>query len=498
MRLLKSILILTVLICAGLFATEDVSYIQIKSESGISVFLNDEFHGVTSSDFSGLILGPLQGGTYTIKLVKIGFQPQQFDLSISSGEVLPYEVKEFIPRIRITQGGNKKQESITLRTGSLKVQSIPININIRVSAIDINSIKMEDEWMAREFPVGRYSVDFIWNNKQVNYMVNILENEMTHLFVNMIEGKVLIKEQINIDSIIVEAEAVDTTAIYSLRFNHEEDESIYVHAGYFDMGNTRKDKRGESNEKPVHEVNLTKDFFMGRYEINHEQFIQFLNDYDVSEKGTYEGYEILDMDDADCAVEFDESRGFFFKSSTYVPNATCPIVEVTWYGAVAYCNWLSICSGLKTCYEIESNGIGFDYRANGYRLPTEAEWEYAARGGDMGRLDYKFAGGNNIKKVAIYFANSNNKLFPVGMKDPNDIGLYDMSGNTSEWCWDYYESYPNARVVDPTGPTSGSYRSVRGGSWNSSPEASRISYRNYALPSDSYYNYGFRVCRNAE
>ena len=129
-----------------------------------------------------------------------------------------------------------------------------------------------------------------------------------------------------------------------------------------------------------------------------------------------------------------------------------------------------------------------------FRLPTEAEWEFAARGG-MKSQGYKYSGSNTIGDVAWYTENSSNKTHEVGTKQANELGLYDMSGNVREWCQDWYSSsyYTSAAVANPTGPTTGSNRVIRGGSWNSAARSCRVAYRGSSTPTSTFYNLGLRL-----
>ena len=127
-----------------------------------------------------------------------------------------------------------------------------------------------------------------------------------------------------------------------------------------------------------------------------------------------------------------------------------------------------------------------------FRLPTEAEWEYAARGGNQSK-GYKYSGSNSISDVAWYDDNSGDKTHPVGQKTPNELGIYDMSGNVWEWCQDWYGDYSSSSQTNPTGPSSGSYRVLRGGSWNNGARNCRVSNRGSYNPDSRSYRSGFRL-----
>jgi len=130
----------------------------------------------------------------------------------------------------------------------------------------------------------------------------------------------------------------------------------------------------------------------------------------------------------------------------------------------------------------------------GRRLPTEAEWEFTARGGNSSS-GYTYAGGNSMGSLGWYNDNSGSKAHPVGVKQANELGIYDMSGNIQEWCWDWYGSYSSGSQNDPAGPSSGSDRVVRGGNWNLSANFCRSAFRSYRSPGYSPYYLGFRVSR---
>ncbi len=183
---------------------------------------------------------------------------------------------------------------------------------------------------------------------------------------------------------------------------------------------------------------------------------------------------------------------------------------MSWLDAVAYCNWLSEQQGLTKVYTINESMATADWNADGYRLPTEAEWEYAARsGGKRVRFgngkdvadpsEINFAGSaaykTNYSRVGVF----REKTIPVGSFRPNDLGLHDMTGNVWEWCWDWFGEnyYAKSEQDNPTGPSLGYRRVLRGGSWGNPPDNVRVAYRNGRDPSTGDFDYGFRLARAA-
>ena len=175
-----------------------------------------------------------------------------------------------------------------------------------------------------------------------------------------------------------------------------------------------------------------------------------------------------------------------------------PVEQVSWFDAIEYCNKLSLKEGLTPCYRGSEDAITCDWNANGYRLPTEAEWEFAAKGGTKDYLTYVNAGSNNADAVAWFEVNSGKKTHPVGTKAPNSLGIHDMSGNVWEWCWDWYGNYSNAAQTDPLGASSGSNRVDRGGSWFASAQVVRSAVRDGVTPTYRDSHLGFRIVRNAQ
>jgi len=193
------------------------------------------------------------------------------------------------------------------------------------------------------------------------------------------------------------------------------------------------------------------------------------------------------------------------KNPSRFPGPQRPVEFVSWFDAVAFCNALSLREGLEPAYEITGTEVRWNRWAKGYRLPTEAEWEYAARGGRLGALDGEaltkapYSGGTEADELAWYEKNSGKTTKPVGGKEPNQLGLYDLSGNVWEWCWDWYGEYPRTSVHDPEGAAQGPGQKVlRGGAWFTPVQLLRATYRYWNAPTFKVNSVGFRLARNAD
>ncbi len=250
------------------------------------------------------------------------------------------------------------------------------------------------------------------------------------------------------------------------------DELIYVEGGIFVMGDTWGD--GFYNEKPTHKVELTYDFCVGKYPVTFEEYDRYCR-----ESGATKPY--------------DEGWG----------RGRRPVIYVSWNNAIEYCNWLSEKEGLPIAYYGDGSLLDENRRkteditkVKGYRLLSEAEWEYTARGGKKS-MGYKYSGSNSPDSVAWYASNSGSKTHEVGQKKRNELGLYDMSGNVWEWCSDWWDIsyYSKSPTTNPYNSTAGSGRVTRGGSWFSIAAGVRVAIRDSYSPTRTYNYIGFRICR---
>jgi formylglycine-generating enzyme required for sulfatase activity len=179
-----------------------------------------------------------------------------------------------------------------------------------------------------------------------------------------------------------------------------------------------------------------------------------------------------------------------------------PVEMISWLDAVRFCNALSEKEGLDKAYEISGSRVSCNWDSDGYRLPTEAEWEYAARGGTKKAIEEEalsrsyYSGGGNAAEFAWFDSNSNRETKPVKTKSPNELGLYDMSGNVWEWCWDWMGTYPKELTKDPKGLQAGNIKVVRGGAWFTPVNLCRVTYRFWNVPSFKANSVGFRIARN--
>lgn len=267
---------------------------------------------------------------------------------------------------------------------------------------------------------------------------------------------------------------------------------VFIKGGTFTMGCTSEQGDCNSAEKPAQEVTLS-DYYMSPYELT-------FSEYDL----------------------YCEATGISKPDDRNWGRGNRPVIHVSWYDAVLYCNWRSEQEGLKPCYTIGNTSnnyqdfkpddgmnlwdVSCDFTANGYRLPTEAEWEYAAREGGKEVL---FGNGKNVadlaemnikprdKDLSTLGGIIRNHTVPVTSFAPNSLGLYNMSGNVSEYCWDWMGEYSEEPQTNPTGAGKGNFLVRRGGSWEGRAWEARTSCRSMTLPYNRGSVFGLRLVRTA-
>ncbi|MCL1814570.1 MAG: formylglycine-generating enzyme family protein [Treponema sp.] len=246
---------------------------------------------------------------------------------------------------------------------------------------------------------------------------------------------------------------------------------VRINRGIFTMGSPANERGRETNETQ-HQVTLTREFFMGKYPVTQAQYIAVMGE-----------------------------------NPSYFKGNDRPVEQVSWYHSIVFCNRLSIQEGLTPVYSINGStnpavwepgptrsismweAVTMNINANGYRLPTEAEWEYVCRAG----TSTAYSTGKRITgHQATHFPSVSTT--PVSRHTANAWGLFDMHGNVFEWCWDWYGTYPG-NVTDYSGPGTGDLRIIRGGSWGSGVKSLRSASRNGYNPLARANNIGFRVVR---
>ena len=262
---------------------------------------------------------------------------------------------------------------------------------------------------------------------------------------------------------------------------------ILVEGGQFTMGSTN----GEANEKPTHQVVLNS-FYIAEHEVTVAQYKEFV---------AATGEAMPKGPDEEWMKTHIHTRKFYTSPAKtwWGWQSNFPMHHINWYNAIEYCNWLSAKKGLEKCYVIDPKGGWLlDSSKNGYRLPTEAEWEFAARGGNKSK-GYKYSGSNTASDVAWYDDTSKQKgPMNIKTKKPNELGIYDMSGNVWEWCSDYYSAgfYGISPLKNPFNDKFAIYRVLRGGSWHYRGEYATVTSRDGPEPKFSNFNYGFRLAKN--
>ena len=310
------------------------------------------------------------------------------------------------------------------RKGVFLFNSIPFNTRVKLLQNGETKFEFKGTGIIEELPIGRYIVTVESpGHKSVRSEMVIKENKNYVLDLKLEQG---------VDEIL----RTETTATPVFLKK--------IDGGYFSMGATPDQGSGTRMELPVRTVAVNM-FYIGTTEVTQAVWSEI-------------------MGENPSRFKADQATG------------SLPVENISWIEAVKFCNKLSEKEGLTPAYKIENDSFLCDFEANGFRLPTEAEWEYAARGDDT-TAQFRFAGSRNADAVAWIKSNSDKKTHPVAQKSPNKNGLYDMTGNVAELCNDFFDRYNPSDLLNPKGAQTGKKISIRGGSWNSTDGKARISAR---------------------
>lgn len=334
-----------------------------------------------------------------------------------------------------------KQYTLNQKTGKLRFTVNPLDATVRLKRNE----KVVEEWtgmkLLNDFAIGTYTLEAKYKGyKTKTKDITIVENQTT------VEDLIM---EVGSDIVIPE-------------------NMVLVKGGTFNMGSNESE-----DEKPIHRV-YVDDFYIGKYEVTVEDFKKFIDatGYKTeAEKGDGSYIWTGSKWEKKAGVNWRCDVGGNTRSTREYNH---PVIHVSWNDASAYCEWA------------------------GGRLPTEAEWEYASRGGSQS-AGYKYSGSNTIDNIAWYSSNSGNKTHEAGKKQPNELGIYDMSGNVYEWCSDWYDEnyYKNSPERNPKGASSGTFRVLRGGSWHSRALNCRVSGRyRFSLPYNRNFTNGFRMTQD--
>ncbi|WP_213699144.1 SUMF1/EgtB/PvdO family nonheme iron enzyme [Acetomicrobium sp.] len=441
------LIVIMVIFSASMVAIETNGYLSVKSADGVEILVDGKLAGVVKD---GQLFLELAAGTYEITAQGYGFTSKTIrNVKIEPLRATTLEISLKKYNVVSDQLSGKLQIDLIRKYGTVRVFSIPFNgAQVTINGESCGETDIELSY----FPAGQLSVEVEGPDRsKVNGIFFLDENKILTLLADFIDKKIY---QLYDESV-------------------QEKIMVLVEGGTFTMGDTWGG--GENDEKPTHKVTFTYDFYIGKYETTFDEYDAFCSATGKSKPN-------------------DQGWG----------RGQRPVISVSWWDAIAYCNWLSEKEKLPKAYDNNGNLLDKDGKVTtdpskvvGYRLPTEAEWEYAARGGNKSK-GYKYSGSDNVGDVAWYDSNSQSKTHEVGTKAPNELGLYDMSGNVYEWCSDWYGGYSSSAQTNPYKSTVsylGSARVGRGGGWDSIATNALVARRHTISPAGTYDCLGFRICR---
>ncbi len=445
----------------------ELAKVQISSSpQGAKIFINSLEKGETNK---GLFLYP---GVYLLKLSKSGYLDKEEKVTVSTNKQnnFTYNLEKNAGTLSISVTPNSAtvlinkekftQKNIELAPGKYKIEISENGYYDQNETIEIELGKTINKSFNLQPKVGRlqFSVSPPEANVTLSKNGNVIKSwQGLELLKDLQVGEYEITAKSNgyisqTTKIVINEEKTTVEDITLKQSNNgnnnylggttsglNSDNMIYVEGGTFMMGSNE----GEADEKPVHSVTVNS-FYISKYEVTQKEWINIMG-----------------------------------SNPSYFKGDNLPVERVSWNDVQEFIKKLNQKTGQK------------------YRLPTEAEWEYAARGGNKSN-GYKYSGSNNKDEVAWYYNNSNSKTHEVGTKAPNELGIYDMTGNVWEWCSDWYDEnyYKNSPSNNPKGPNSGDYRVLRGGSWNYYDSYGRSVNRSRSFPNNWNDNDGFRLVQD--
>ena len=449
----SSVISLFAFLCVSALSAQ-TGYIQIKAPPGIMIFLDGNLKGKTTSEQGGLILQDVPAGSHEIKALKAGSNPKTYRIYVQAGDIAVWDAGVFAPKIMVEESGETEKGGYQ-PVGFLQIKSVPVEMKISIPSLGLNYSKTKPDVKFSKIPAGEYLATFSGFGKNLSSKITIQDKVTTEVFVNLLKGEVQNMEE--------ERKRQRVERFWAFHRKREEEQRVakaayaklgdsftvpelglqmvQVKPGRFTMGSSWRDRVLDNESLRL--VTLTDGFYLGKYEVTQAQWMKVMGS--------------------------DPSR---FKGKDR------PVERVSWKDAVEFCEKL-------TKSEKKAGRVPEGWA---YQLPTEAQWEYACRAGTTTAYWW----GDSINSSNANYDRNKDGTTPVGKYPPNPWGFYDMHGNVSELCADWYDTSPDG-VINPEGPASGSERVLRGGAWYEGSLFLRSAVRGSITPTHSTENFGFRV-----
>ncbi len=456
--------------CKDIFGSDDDDHNEEQTNENIAIYLNSPISGATNQPINVTFQWTGTATTYDLYLGNSSYNLSKIASNLSNTSYTKYNLDyktKYYWKVVGKKGSESNESSI--RNFTTENNETSVNLSSPTNGATNQTTSITLTWTGN---AEKYDVYFGTSSSSLSRISsNITSNSYTKSNLNYLTTYYW--------KVVAKGDENKTSDIWSFTTKKEGNSInidlnlVLVKAGSFQMGSSIS----SYYSSPIHTVTISNDFYIGKYEVTNEEVVKVYNWARNNISGlsfssssvSYNGNELLDLNDGGCQIGL--SNGYL-----YVKNykEKYPAVEITWYGAKAYADFLNVLFG-----------------TNKYKLPTEAEWEFAFRGGNNSK-GYTYSGSNTIGNVAWYKENtsSTNK---VGQKNANELGIYDMSGNVWELCSDWYNSYSSGSQIDPTGPNSGTTRVRRGGCFVNSSVSCRFDFRYGSSSLESENGVGFRL-----